>query len=113
MKRKLWIILAFLVVLASLCFGAAQAAGTYTSTPVSMRFSFFQWDDLFCPTQDPEITWEDRAPDIGEGIMPFQSQDHHFKWWFDNAPIRGKYLRPPKGGVSKACYWPPHDRATL
>ena len=42
-----------------------------------------------------------------------QSQDHHFKWWFDNAPIRGKYLRPPKGGVSKACYWPPHDRATL
>lgn len=72
MKRKLWIILAFLVVLASLCFGAAQAAGTYTSTPVSMRFSFFQWDETFYPTQYPEVTWEDRAPDIGEGIMPFQ-----------------------------------------
>ena len=71
MKRKLWIALALMAVLALFCFGAAQAAGTYTSAPVSMRFSFFQWDETFYPTQDPEVTWEDAAPDIGEGKVPF------------------------------------------
>ena len=25
-------------------------------------------------------------------IKPDQSDDHHFKWWFHNAPKRGKYL---------------------
>ena len=27
------------------------------------------------------------------------SQYHHFKWWFDNAPIRGQYLQHLKGGA--------------
>jgi len=32
-------------------------------------------------------------------LIPFSSQYHHFKWWFDNAPIRGQYLQHLKGGA--------------
>ena len=42
-----------------------------------------------------------------------QSHDHHFKWWFDVAPVRGKILAPPKRRVSKADYGRPHNEATI
>ena len=45
-------------------------------------------------------------------IVMGQSQDHHFKWWFDVAPVRGGVLAPAKGGVSKAVYWLPQNEAT-
>lgn len=42
-----------------------------------------------------------------------ESHDHHFKWWFDVAPVRGKILAPPKRRVSKADYGRPHNEATI
>ena len=39
------------------------------------------------------------------------SHDHHFKWWFDVAPVRGRILAPPKRRVSKADCGQPHAAA--
>ena len=68
----------------------------YEYTPTSIKLEL----------PDGTIKWKSKTI---TGACIGQSQDHHFKWWFEIAPVRGRILAPAEGGVSKAWYWLPHD----
>jgi len=78
MKKTIALALSIVLVLASLsCFAQAED------------------EPKFVTLQE----WLDAKGECGNCMLLLKSQYHHFKWWFDNAPIRGQYLQHLKGGA--------------